>query len=348
MDLTSNIAAPFASAVLADLGAHVTHYEPLQGDDSRRMSPTDGNESAYFRVVNRHKSFASIDLTQKLRTITDALETADVFVTNMRPRKLEQLGLDETTLSAKYPRLITAYLSAYGDHTSERNAAGYDGVIQGRTGIISVTGDREPARAGVSVLDIGAGTWLALGVITALYQRERTGRGQAVATSLMETGVSWTSYHQVAHQMTGEPSTRSGTGHPAFAPYGVFNTQDGHILIGVGGDEVFQRLVMALDLAGIAQDPRFATNSARVRNRDALTAELNNALSKLSGLNAIHTLREADVPVDIVQPPEALLDDPAAQAQLDQSGNGHSDPRTLRIASLPLRFNGQYPNPTRD
>ena len=219
-DLSSNIAAPFTGAILADLGADVVHIEPPTGDDSRRMSPTQRNGSAYFYAVNRNKKLQTLDLRKQADqdTLHKLLSPADVFVTNLRPRKLTELRLDDSSMRIRFPQLITANLNAYGSYINELNQAGYDRVIQARTGIIGVTGGAEPARAGVSVLDVGAGMWLSIGIISALFKRTQSGVGSSVATSLFETGVSWSSYHLLAHQISGATSTRSGTGLPAFAP----------------------------------------------------------------------------------------------------------------------------------
>jgi crotonobetainyl-CoA:carnitine CoA-transferase CaiB-like acyl-CoA transferase len=342
VDLTSNIAAPFGAAILADLGARVTHIEPPRGDDARRMSPTVGDASAYFYVVNRNKDSVTLDL--RVETDGDALfemlADADVFVSNLRLNKLTELGLDETALSARFPALITAYLNAYGPDAALVNEPGYDGVIQARTGITAVTGTDEPARSGVSVLDMGSGMWLAIGVLSALYQRSLTGTGSTVATSLYETGVSWSSYHLVAHQFTGVASARSGTAHPAFAPYGLFPTRDGDVMIGVGGDAVFSRLASALGDVELASDPRFVTNSARIANQEELKTIISLALSNYSSVDAIALMREADVPADLLALPEDLLNDPAARSQLTSIViNDHA----VAIPALPLRINGEYP-----
>ncbi len=338
VDLTSNIAAPFAGAVLADLGASVVHIEPPHGDDSRRMSPVIGRESAYFRVVNRGKVFRTLDLRSDddLDALMNLIVHADVFLTNLRPKRLEELRLDEPSLRKNYPQLIAGYLTAYGDHTDEGNQSGYDGVIQARTGILGVTGTDDPARAGVSLLDIGSGTWLALGVISALFHREKTGVGSCISTSLMETGVHWSSYHIAAHQVHGLASTKSGSEHPAFAPYGIFNASDGQVLVGVGGDSVFIRISRALSAEWMIDDPRFSSNTARVAHRETLRLEFEKILNTLTTEQIVKVLRQADVPVDIVQLPEDLLHDPSAAAQL---GN-----QELRIPALPFRINQEYPS----
>ncbi len=346
VDLTSNVAAPFASAVLADLGAQVVHVEGPRGDDCRRMSPVRGDSSAYFEVVNRGKDVVVLDVrTPDGRAALDALlGTADVLVTNLRPGKLEGLRLDAASLDRSYPRLIHASLSAYGPTGPERDKPGYDAVLQARTGIAAVTGtaDGPPVRAGVSILDVGAGTWLALAVVTALYERERTGRGGAVATSLFETGASWVAYHVAAHQVTGEPSGRHGSGHPAFAPYGIFTTGDGEICLGIGGDALFERLCEAIERPDLLADSRFTSNADRSANAVALRAELERTFAGAPADEWAQRLGSAGLPVDAVQRPEDLLSDPQADRTgilIDLPGAG------LRVPGLPVTFDGVRPRP---
>jgi crotonobetainyl-CoA:carnitine CoA-transferase CaiB-like acyl-CoA transferase len=346
VDLTSNVAAPFASAVLADLGADVVHVEGPRGDDCRRMAPVRGGSSAYFEVVNRGKDVEVLDIrTADGRAALDLLlAEADVLVTNLRPGKLEGLRLDAASLSAEHPRLIHASLSAYGPTGPERDKPGYDAVLQARTGIAAVTGtaDGPPVRAGVSILDVGGGTWLALAIITALYERERTGSGGAVATSLFETGASWVAYHVAAHQVTQEPSARHGSGHPAFAPYGIYPTAAGEICLGIGGDALFDRLCKAIDRPDLLADARFATNAARSANATALRAELERTFARARADEWAQRLGEAGLPVDAVQRPEDLLDDPQADRTgilVDLPGTG------LRVPGLPITFDGARPRP---
>lgn len=351
VDLTSNIAAPFAAAVLADLGAEVIHVESHAGDDSRRMAPTVGDSSAYWHVVNRNKKVRRLDI----RTAADFAEldslisVSDIFLTNLRPGKLNKYGLDANSLRNKYPTLIHGALSAYGAAGDESDRAGYDAVLQARTGIAEITGtsDGPPVRAGVSVLDVGAGTWLALGVIAALLQREKTGEGSEIATSLFETGANWVSYHVAANQISQTPSGRHGSGHPAFSPYGIFPTKTSQVCIGIGGDDLFIRLCSALGVAEIAQDTRFSTNVQRVANDKQLRVLLENILSKLPGPEVVKILTAQGIACDIVQKPEALLQDPQAIANkmmmsVDVEGFG-----PLHFPALPITFDGErpmYPN----
>ena len=347
VDLTSNIAGPFAGAVLADLGAHVVHVESRAGDDSRRMSPRIGDTSAYWEVVNRNKHVIRLDIRDPAdrESLSDMLGQADVFLTNLRPGKLRKNLLDANTLTERYPRLVHGSLSAYGDAGEERDRAGYDAVLQARTGIAEVTGtqDGPPVRAGVSVLDVGAGTWLALGVIAALLGREHTGRGGAIATSLFETGGNWVAYHVAAHQVSGAPSNRHGSGHPAFSPYGIFRTRDGQVCLGIGGDDLFGRLCVALDVPDLAEDTRYARNIDRVADSASLRHLLEQILANIPSAEVVQRLAAHGVACDVVQRPEDLLTDAQAEATellitTDIDGFG-----PLRFPGIPLTFNGVRP-----
>lgn len=347
VDLTSNIAAPFSGAILADLGATVTHVESVSGDDSRRMAPRVGDVSAYWQVVNRNKDVVRLDIREAegQRLLHQMLSDADVFITNLRPEKLEKNGLDYSTLKNKYPRLIHAALSAYGSKGQERDRAGYDAVLQARTGIAEITGtaDGPPVRTGVSVLDIGAGTWLALAIITALYERKSSNIGGSVSTSLFETGANWVAYHVAANQVTGSQSGRYGSGHPAFSPYGIFNTKTIPICIGIGGDTIFANFCKALGLEHLVADVRFATNPSRVENDSTLRTEIETHLSYLEGEKVVSLLDAVGVPCDLVQRPEDLLRDPQAITgdvfmEIDMEGFG-----PIKIPALPINFDGKRP-----
>jgi crotonobetainyl-CoA:carnitine CoA-transferase CaiB-like acyl-CoA transferase len=261
LDATSNIAGPFGGAILADLGADVIKIETPSGDPSRSMVPIDGDRSAYFHIVNRNKSAESIDLKSHLgkSLLAELMNNADVFLTNFLPDRLAALDLQPAELMKKFPRLIVGNLSSYGSTGPDASIPGYDGTIQARTGIMHVTGEAEgdPVRAGVSVLDVGGGMWLAIGILAAIVERNKSGKGTLVETSLFETGATWVSYHLSAEQLSGLPSVRSGSGHPTFSPYGIFATGEGVICIGVGSDNIFEKLCTSINRADLISDPRF-------------------------------------------------------------------------------------------
>ena len=347
LDATSNIAGPFGGAVLADLGADVLKIETPVGDPARSMSPIDGDRSAYFHIVNRNKSAESIDLKSDAgkNRLEELLADADVFLTNFLPDRLSALGLDPKQLMVRYPRLIFGNLSSYGTTGPDASAPGYDATVQARTGIMHVTGepDGNPVRAGVSVLDVGGGMWLAIGILAALVERNLTGKGKLVETSLYETGATWVSYHLSAEQLTGAPSVRSGSGHPAFSPYGIFATKDGTLCIGVGSNNIFAKLCALIGREDLITDQRFAANVDRVKNSQVLKSEIEKALATHDAPHWAGVLGRNGVPADRVALPEELHDDPQGKAIDVLLPYPDNETKVARIPGLPLRFNGKRP-----
>jgi crotonobetainyl-CoA:carnitine CoA-transferase CaiB-like acyl-CoA transferase len=347
LDATSNIAGPYGATILGDLGADVTKIEAPNGDPSRSMSPLEGDRSAYFHIVNRNKEVIALDLKSPdgKEKLFELLDQCDVFLTNFLPPRLASLGLLPADLMAARPRLIIGNLSSYGAQGPSTSWPGYDATVQARTGIMHVTGeaDGEPVRTGVSVLDIGSGTWLALGILAAVIERDKSGKGSLIETSLYETGVMWVSYHLAANAITGAPSARSGSQHPTFAPYGIFQTKDGDICIGVGNDNIFALLATALDRSDLISDKRFARNVDRVTNSKVLGIEINRALSRLDAGQWIQLLAERGVPADVVVPPEALLSDPQAQSIEILIDYPDNESALRKIPGLPIRINGKRP-----
>jgi crotonobetainyl-CoA:carnitine CoA-transferase CaiB-like acyl-CoA transferase len=347
LDATSNIAGPFGGAILADLGADVIKIETPSGDPSRSMVPVDGDRSAYFHIVNRNKSVESIDLKSDLgkSRLAELMSDADVFLTNFLPDRLSALGLQPADLMKKFPRLIVGNLSSYGSTGPDASAPGYDGTIQARTGIMHVTGeaDGDPVRAGVSVLDVGGGMWLAIGILAAIVERNKSGKGTLVETSLFETGATWVSYHLSAEQLSGLPSVRSGSGHPTFSPYGIFTTGDGTICIGVGSDNIFKKLCTLIAREDLISDSRFISNADRVKNRKILMNEIEKALAAKSSLDWAEILGRNGVPADRVARPEELFEDKQAEAIKVLLPYPDSQSKVKEIPGLPLRFDGQRP-----
>ena len=347
IDATSNIAGPFSGAVLADLGADVIKIETPAGDPARFMSPVDGDRSAYFHVVNRNKSAEQLDLKSEAdrNRLELLLDDADVFLTNFLPLRLEALHLTANEVRSKRPRLIFGNLSSYGSAGPDAATPGYDATVQARTGIMRITGeaDGDPVRAGVSVLDVGAGMWLAMGVLAALVQRESTGIGCVVETSLFETGATWVSYHLSAYELTGAPSSRSGSGHPAFSPYGLFATKSGMICIGVGNDSIFAKLCTLLGRKDLITDSRFLTNVERVTNADILKVEIESVLAQESARFWAEILGKGGVPADRAALPEDLLTDEQAIAMGVLLPYPDETTSISALPGLPLRFDGSRP-----
>jgi crotonobetainyl-CoA:carnitine CoA-transferase CaiB-like acyl-CoA transferase len=354
IDLTMNIAGPYGAMILGDLGAEVIKIErPHVGDDARRMYPTHGGGSAYFYAVNRNKRSIALDLRdQDDRALLDnLLAEADVLVTNWRPQKLAAFGLDYKTLHASYPRLVYGDISAYGNEGPEAERSGYDMVVQARSGLMSVNGEpgRPATRVGVSILDMGSGIWLGLGVLGALRLRDRTGKGHQVSTSLLEVGAAFMAYDVAAAQLTGTVPGRRASGHPAFSPYGVFRCAEGtELAIGVGADHLFVRLADAVGASEWLDDERFATNEARSRNAEALRSELEARLAVRLAEDWVTILSDHAIPVDVVADVRRVLADEQLASldawqdvEVDPVDGGHAAP--VRLPGLPLRFDRGRP-----
>ena len=325
LDLSTIVAGPATSMILADLGADIIKVErPGTGEDGRAMGPHRGEWGAYFTALNRGKRSVALDIRQAVgrEAVLRIASTCDVFLENFRGGKAAQLGLDETAVRARKPDIIYASLSAYGPGGPDYKRPGYDAILQARTGIMSVTGDggEMPVRSGVSILDMGTGIWTALGILAALFERQRSGSGQRVDASLFQTGVMFMSYHLLYRQFAGVNPKPQGSRHTAFAPYGAYAAADGAIMIGISSDQAFRRLAEALGKPGLADDSRFLMNQDRVRN----TPELDRILSGVFALRPrshwMEVLDAHDVANDPVQTPDQVITDRqvAALQQLEQ------------------------------
>lgn len=347
LDATSNIAGPWGGTVLGDLGADVLKIETPSGDPARFMAPVDDDRSAYFHVVNRNKDVVTIDLKSEAGKVKlqELLQGCDVFLTNFLPAQLQKFGLTPSELRKSYPQLIIGNLSSYGSAGPSSAWPGYDATLQARTGIMNVTGEPngQPVRAGVSILDLGAGTWLALGILAAIVKRDRTGQGSLVETSLYETGATWVSYHLAAFELTGEESVRSGSGHPAFSPYGIFTTHQGDICIGVGNSVIFAKLCNAVGRAELIDDPMYKENSDRVKNAAALKIEIEKGLLAHPASYWVKILCESGVAAEAVRQPEALLTDEQAEAMGILINYPDSSTGVKVVPGIPLRFDGLRP-----
>ncbi len=311
--------------VLADLGADVIKVERIDGgDDGRSMGPHRGPWGAFFVPLNRGKRSIAVDVTKPAGRdiILHLASTCDVFVENFRGGKATALGLDESAIRARKPDIIYASLTAYGARGPDYTKPGYDALAQARAGIVSVTGTSAdaPIRAGVSIIDMGAGVWIALGVLAALFERQRSGRGQRVDSSLFQTGVMLMSYHLMYRQFTGVDPKPQGSRHTAFAPYGAFPTATGAMMIGISNDRQFRRLCDVIGKPELADDPRFQTNPVRVANIDVLEAIIAGVFRTQPASHWVAALDAADVPNDAVQKAGEVLADPqlAALGQLAQ------------------------------
>jgi crotonobetainyl-CoA:carnitine CoA-transferase CaiB-like acyl-CoA transferase len=305
VDVTSSLAGPTATQLLAALGADVVKVEPLAGDHARAWGPpfVEG-EGAMFLASNASKRSLAVDLgDDRGREIVLRLaDRADVFVQSLRPGAAERHGLGVAELRARNARLVYCSIGAFGSRGPLSSQPGYDPLLQAASGIMSVTGedDRPPVRVGVSLIDLGTGVWAALGVVAALYERERTGVGRTLDVSLYETALSQLSYQLVGYLGTEAVPGREGSAFSQIAPYQVFATQDGELMIVAGNDKLFAALCQVLGLPELTSDPRFLTNPDRVANRPALLALLEERTKKRTSAELLEALVAAGVPVSPV------------------------------------------------
>ncbi|MEF9907277.1 CoA transferase [Streptomyces hirsutus] len=305
VDLSRALAGPQATMMLADLGARVIKVESPDGDDSRHWGPPfvgDDGISTYFLSCNRNKESVTANLkSEEGRSfLTALLQVADVLVENFRPGVLERLGFGEQRLRELNPRLVICSLTGFGHDGPEWQRAGYDQIAQGEAGLMSLTGPAgEPTKVGVPIGDLLAGMNGAYGIVAALFERERTGRGRVVRASLLSSIVGAHAFQGTRYTVAGQVPTGEGNHHPSIAPYGIFRTADVSIQIACGNDAIWRRLCQVLDL--FVEDPRFASNQLRVQHRDRVTAVLETVLRGAPADHWLKLLEHAGVPAGRVR-----------------------------------------------
>jgi crotonobetainyl-CoA:carnitine CoA-transferase CaiB-like acyl-CoA transferase len=347
LDLTTSIAGPLCAEILGALGADVIKVErPDTGDDGRAWGPPFwSGEGAMFLSVNAGKRSLAVSLGgERGREVVLRLAAgADVFLQSLRPGVAERLGLGPDTLRARNPRLVYCSIGAYGRVGPLREEPGYDALMQAAGGLISMTGEPETpgARVGSSLIDMGTGMWAALGIVSTLLERERTGEGAVVDTSLYETALGYVGYHLVGYLADGTVPKPEGTVFPMVAPYQVLPTRDGELMVAGGNDRLFVALCRVLDVPELAEDPRFRTNPDRVANRENLVALLSERLGEHDTADWQERLRGAGVPAA----PVADIADVAGAEQTQALGMlqpvAHPAIPDLRLAALPLSFDGE-------
>jgi len=305
VDLTSSLAGPTATQLLAALGADVIKVEPLAGDHARAWGPPflEG-ESAMFLAANAGKRSLAIEIgDERGREIVLRLaDEADVFLQSLRPGAAERHGFGAEALRARNPRLVHCSIGAFGAGGPLSEQPGYDPLLQAASGIMSVTGERDgpPVRVGLSLIDLGTGVWAALGVVSALYERERTGVGRTLELSLYETALSLLSTQLVGYLGSGNVPERAGSAFPQIAPYQVFPAQEGDLMIVAGNDKLFAAFCGVLGVPGLVTDARFLKNPDRVANRAELVALLEQQTRERESAELLDALVAAGVPASPV------------------------------------------------
>lgn len=350
LDLSRILAGPWSTQALADLGAEVIKVErPGQGDDTRGWGPPflkdkngkDTREAAYYLAANRGKKSLALDIStpEGQEIVRKLAASADILVENYKVGGLRKYGLDYESLSAVNPRLIYCSITGFGQTGPYRDRAGYDFLLQGMGGLMSVTGEPGDGgtKAGVALVDVITGLHATLGVLAALRHRDRTGEGQQVEVSLLSSLLSALANQSSAYAAAGVVPEAMGNRHPSVVPYEVFQASDRPIVIAAGNDRQFRALCTVLDRPGLAEDPSYATNAGRVVARDRLVEELNEALSARTADEWFGLLSAAGVPcgpINDLAAAFALADDLGLEPAVEIDGVGQvANP--LRLSATP-------------
>lgn len=319
VELARILAGPWIGQTLADLGAEVVKIESPDGDDTRKWGPPfidhDGDQSAaYFHCANRGKTSRMVDFTNKdeLAGLIELISTADVLVENFKVGGLRKFGLDFESLHKINPRMIYCSVTGFGQAGPYAERAGYDFLVQGMSGIMDLTGDPDgsPQKIGVAFADIFSGLYGVIGIQAALAEREKSGLGQQVDIALLDCMTGVLANQAMNFLATGTAPTRLGNAHPNIVPYQTFAVSDGHIIVACGNDRQFQALCKTLDLVSLSDDPAYASNPARVANREALTEILAHKFMGWRKLDILKALEDAVVPAGPINTVAEALDDP--------------------------------------
>ncbi|WP_454688988.1 CaiB/BaiF CoA transferase family protein [Achromobacter aloeverae] len=328
LDLSRILAGPSAAQLLGDLGADVVKVEkPSEGDDTRKWGPPyvlglsgqETEESAYYLSANRNKRSIAIDITSASgqELVHSLIAKADVLIENYKVGGLSKYGLAYEQIRARYPRLVYCSVTGFGQTGPYASRPGYDFLIQGMGGIMSLTGEPqgEPMKVGVGIADIMTGMYAAVGILAALRHRDMTGEGQHIDISLLDTQISWLANAGTNYLTDGALPVRLGNGHPNIVPYQVFPTADAPMILAVGNDSQFRRFCEVARVEHLSSDERYATNPMRVRHRTALCPLVENALRKMPRAHWLRELDAAGVPCGPVNDLEDVFSDPHVRAR---------------------------------
>lgn len=319
IELARILAGPWAGQTLADLGAEVIKVESPDGDDTRRWGPPwvddDGDRSAaYFHGTNRGKTSLTVDFrtAEGQARVRELVSDADIVIENFKVGGLAKYGLDYPSLSALNPRLIYCSITGFGQDGPYAHRAGYDYIIQGMSGLMSVTGDADgqPQRVGVAVVDLFTGMYASTAILAAVHQRQTTGVGQQIDLALFDVAVAVMANQAMNYLTTGTPPARTGNTHPNLVPYQVFDCADGHIIIATGNDAQFVRLCTVLGLVDLANDPDYASNGDRIAHRERLIARLTDATRRQDRATLLALCETHNIPAGPINDMAQVFADP--------------------------------------
>ena len=346
LDLSRVLAGPFCGALLGDMGADVLKIEDTEkGDESRGWLPQKSGRSAAYLVNNRNKRGMALNLKtpEGVAIFKRLVAGADVVIENFRTGTMESFGLGYETLAELNSRLVYCSITAFGRCGPRAHEGGYEAVMQAFSGIMSITGEPQgpPVRSGVSFIDISTGILCALGIVSALSHRAQTGLGQRVDGSLFGTAISTLNYQAESYLLSGEVPQRMGSAHPAIAPYRNFRCVDGQwIFIAGANDKLTRRLMTALDLLWVCEDPRFVTNADRVRNRDDIERIVAEAIALQDRDALLKLFEKAHFPAAPVNTVAQAMEDPQTRAKGMVWDMAHPHLGSVPIVGFPIDFSG--------
>jgi crotonobetainyl-CoA:carnitine CoA-transferase CaiB-like acyl-CoA transferase len=345
IDLTRYLSGPTLTMLLADLGADVIKIETLPtGDPARQSGPFHGDESVYYLASNRNKRSFAVDLRQAegRDLLLGLIDDADVFVQNFRPGTADQMGLGAEVLRARNPRLIYVNISGFGTKPPGDALPGFDQTAQAMSGLMSVTGTQEtgPLRVGIAISDSATGVFAAVGVLAALHERDRTGSGSVVESSLMESTLTLMSYQAQKYLSLGIVPGRDGNDHPIMFPQGTFKTRDASVTLASGNEKMWRRLCAVLNLDGLAEDVRFADNAGRMANRVELRHLIEDALATRGAEEWIPLINDAGIPCGRVLDLEQALTHPITAALGMVQTVEHPELGTMKVLGQAVKVQG--------
>ena len=357
LDLSRIMAGPWASQVLADLGADVIKVErPSVGDDTRTWGPpflkdkngADTRESGYYLSVNRGKRSITLDLDKPegQRIVRVLAQRSDILLENFKVGTLGRFGLDYQSLSAVNPQLIYCSITGFGQTGPKAEAPAYDFMIQAMGGLMSITGEADgkpgggPQKVGVPITDLMTGMYAAVSVLAALANREVSGRGDYIDLSMLDVQVGYLANQAMNFLVSGQPPRRSGNAHPNIQPQDVFRCRDGHLALAVGNDAQFERLCKAIGHPEMANDERFSQNSGRVRNREVLTAMIADILVQRDVSNWVARIESEGVPIAAINTVPMVFEEPQVQHREMLRHLPHPLAETVPQIVSPMRFKG--------
>ncbi len=355
LDLSRILAGPWSTQVLADLGAEVIKVErPGRGDDTRAWGPPflkdkagkDCADSAYYQCANRAKKSVTIDLSRPegQALIREIAAHVDVLVENFKVGDLARYGLGYEDICAINPRIVYCSITGFGQTGPYRDRAGYDFMIQGMGGLMSVTGERDerpgggPQKAGVAIADLMTGMYSTVGILSALWERNASGVGQHIDMALLDTQVAWLANQNLNYLFSGEPPRRMGNSHPNLTPYDAFPTRDGDIILAIGNEGQYAKFCNVAGLSALIEDARFRDNPSRVANRDELKALIAPAMLARTTAEWIRTLEPLGVPCGPINRLDQVFADPQVVHRRMQVDVPHPVAGSLPLVANPIKF----------